>query len=113
MRLLGERIGRRSAPQVRRLLASSRAASRGEALEVLELSGAATDADRLAEAEAELSDPRAACAGRREAVRRLGLVADPRSEALLAAAAESKSCGAAEARDALRRRQRRPVASAN
>ncbi|MGZ6143857.1 MAG: adenylate/guanylate cyclase domain-containing protein [Myxococcales bacterium] len=113
LRLLGEKVGKRGAAQVRRVLKSSRGASRTGALEVLELSGAATDADRLAAAEAELADPHAACAGRREAVRRLGLVSDARSDALLASAAESKSCGAAEARDALRRRQRSPVASAN
>jgi serine/threonine-protein kinase len=111
VRLLGERIGRRAAPAVRHLLTSSRATSRNDALEVLELSGAATDADRLAAATAELSDPHAACSGRRAAVRRLALVADPRSEALLNSAAATKECGSAEARDALRRRKRPPMAA--
>lgn len=105
VRLLGERVGRRAGPSLRKLLRSSRAASRNDALEALELAGAATDADRLAAAEAELSDPHSACPGRREAVRRLAIVTDPRATALLTSAADSKSCGAPEARDALRRRQ--------
>ena len=113
IRLLGEKVGRRGAGPVRRLLASSRAVSRNDALEVLELSGAATDADRLAAAGAELSDPHAACAGRKEAVRKLALVADPRAEALLTSAATSKECGSLEARDVLRRRKRPPITAAN
>ncbi|MFN2547212.1 MAG: adenylate/guanylate cyclase domain-containing protein [Myxococcales bacterium] len=113
VRLLGEKVGRRGAPFVRHLLASSRAASRNDALDVLELSGAATDADRLAAAAAELSDPHAACVGRKSAVRRLALVTGARAESLLTSAASSKECGSAEARDVLRRRKRSPMAAAN
>ena len=111
LQLLGGQVGRRSAPAVRRLLGSPRAQSRDDALQTLELAGAATDTDRLAAARADLADPRASCAGRIEAVRRLALVGDARAEALLAQAASAKSCGAAEARDLLRHRGR--VAQAN
>ncbi len=106
VRLLGEQVGRRAAPSVRRLLASPRAQSRGDALQTLELAGAATDFDRLAAAKADLNDPHASCAGRVEAVRRLALVGDARGDAMLSQAASGKSCGAAEARDLLRRRGR-------
>ena len=105
VRLLGG-LGRRAAGPVRRLLSSPRAQSRDEALQTLELAGAANDADRLAAASADLEDPHASCAGRIEAVRRLALVGEARAEALLARAAAGKSCGAAEARDLLRHRGR-------
>ena len=113
VRLLGEKVGRRGAPFVRKVLGSSRAQSRKDALEVLELAGAATDMDRLAAAQAELSDANAPCSARREAVRRLALVRDPRADALLTTASSVKSCGAPEARDALRRRHRAQVTAAN
>lgn len=106
VRLLGQQVGHRAAPAVRRLLGSPRAQSRNDALQTLELAGAATDADRLEAAQADLADPRASCAGRIEAVRRLALVGEARAGALLAQAASSKSCGAAEARDLLRHRGR-------
>ena len=106
VRLLGERVGRRSAKAVRRLLASPRAQSRDDALRTLELAGAATDADRLTAARADLDDPHASCSGRIDAVRRLALVGDARADALLSQAASGKWCGAAEARDLLRRKSR-------
>jgi len=113
IRLLGERIGRPAAPAVRRLLFSQRAASREYALLVLELEGAATDEDRLISARADLADPRASCQARRAAARRLALVNDDQAEALLSRAAVArKSCGAAEARDALRRRRQARLAAA-
>ena len=111
VRLLGEQVGRRAAPAVRRLLGSPRAQSRDDALQTLELAGAATSADRMAAAKADLADPHASCAGRIDAVRRLALVGDIHADALLAQAASGKSCGAAEARDLLRHRGR--VAQAN
>lgn len=108
VRLLGEQVGRRAAPAVRRLLASPRASSREDALQVLELCGAATDEDRLRAAEAALSDPQATCAGRRDAVRRLLLVRGAAAADLLSRAAAGSSCGAVQARDALRRLHRTP-----
>jgi hypothetical protein len=106
VRLLGERVGRAAVPAVRRLLASPHAQSRNDALEVLELAGAATSPDRLAVARANLADPRASCAARTEAVRKLALVGDARAEVLLADAAKAADCGGPEARDLLRRRGR-------
>jgi len=110
LRLLGEQVGRAAAPAVRRLLASERAAARDDALHVLELSGSATNADRIAVARADLRDPRISCAARRSAVRRLAVAAGSEAEALLARAAEARACGSVEARDALRRRQGAKVA---
>jgi class 3 adenylate cyclase len=113
IRLLGERIGRPAAPAVRRLLSSLRAASREDALLVLELEGAATDEDRLTSARADLADPHASCRARRAAARRLALVTDDQAEALLSrAAAGGRSCGSPEARDALRRRRQARLAAA-
>lgn len=113
IRLLGERIGRPAAPAVRRLLRSQRAASREDALLVLELQGTATDDDRLVIARADLGDAHASCAARKAAARRLALVSDPQAEALLTrTAASRKSCGSAEARDALRRRRHARLAEA-
>jgi hypothetical protein len=91
---------------VRRLLVSPRAQSRADALHVLELSGAATDADRLAASGSDLADPHASCAARIEAVRRLALVPEARADSLLSQAASAKACGAAEARDLLRAKGR-------
>jgi len=110
LKLLGEQVGRAAAPVVRRLLASERAAARDDALHVLELSGSATNADRIAVARADLRDPRISCAARRSAVRRLAVAAGSEAEALLARAAEARACGSVEARDALRRRQGAKVA---
>jgi serine/threonine-protein kinase len=107
VRLLGEKIGRDAAPAVRRLLASPLPRTRDDALEVLELAGAASDDDRLQVAEADLGDPRAPCASHREAVRRLSVVKDPRAERLLEQAAWSTGCGGAQARDVLRRMRRK------
>jgi len=110
LKLLGEQVGRAAAPAVRRLLASERAAARDDALHVLELSGSATNADRIAVARADLRDPRISCAARRSAVRRLAVAAGSEAEALLARAAEARACGSVEARDALRRRPGAKVA---
>ncbi|HUJ28618.1 MAG TPA: hypothetical protein VLW85_21495, partial [Myxococcales bacterium] len=107
VRVLGETVGRRSAVPVRRVLASSRAESRDAALEVLEVSGAATDADRLAVARADLGDPQAGCARQKAAVRRLALVTGGEATQMLAA--WHGECGGAEARDAVRRRARLAV----
>ncbi len=112
IRLLGERIGRPAAPAVRRLLSSQRAASREDALMVLELAGAATDEDRLTSARADLADAHASCRARRAAARRLALVGDDQAEALLSRAAGARTCGSAEARDALRRRKQSRLAAA-
>jgi serine/threonine-protein kinase len=106
VRLLGEQLGRPAAGAVRRLLVSPRAQSRADALHVLELSGAATDADRLAASGSDLADPHASCAARIEAVRRLALVPEARADSLLSQAASAKACGAAEARDLLRAKGR-------
>jgi serine/threonine-protein kinase len=112
-RLLGEQIGRPAAPAVRRLLSSSRARTRDDALRLLEVMGEATDADRLAAARAHLLDPRVSCAARRAAVRRLGLVEANEADSLLSrVASEGRACGSAEARDSLRRRQAAKVAEA-
>jgi serine/threonine-protein kinase len=110
--LLGERIGRPAAPAVRRLLFSQRATSREAGLLVLELAGSATDEDRLAIARADLGDPHASCSARKTAARRLALVSDAQAEALLARTAQSRACGSAEARDAMRRRQKARLAEA-
>jgi len=110
LKLLGEQVGRAAAPAVRRLLSSERAPARDDALHVLELSGSATNADRIAVARADLRDPRISCAARRSAVRRLTAAAGSEAEALLARAAEARACGSVEARDALRRRQGAKVA---
>ena len=113
VRVLGEDLGEKAAPEVRRLLPASRATTRGDALHALELAGVATDDDRLAVSRADLLDAHASCAARKSAVRRLALVAGGEAETLLArAAAEAKACGAVEARDALRRRQSTRVAEA-
>ncbi len=104
VRLLGESVGRRCAPAVSRLLASPRADTRDAALEVLELSGAATDEVRLQVARADLADPRSSCGRQKATVHRLSLVGDPQAQELLAS--WRGSCGLAEARDALRRRAR-------
>ncbi len=106
VRLLGEKVGRRAALSVRRLLNSPRASARDDALKVLELAGAASDGDRLAVATAELSDPHASCSMRIEAIRRLALVIGPKADSLLQKAASEKACGVPQARDALRRRSR-------
>ena len=113
VRVLGEDLGQKAAPEVRRLLPASRTTTRGYALHALELAGVATDDDRLAVSRADLLDARASCAARKSAVRRLALVAGGEAETLLArAAAETKACGAAEARDAVRRRQSTRMAEA-
>jgi tetratricopeptide (TPR) repeat protein len=113
VRLLGETVGRSAAPAVRRLLGSARAASRDDALQVLELAGAATDADRLGVARADLTDARASCPTRKDALRRLALVGDAQAEELLTRAASGSGCGSAEARDALHRWRRARVAETN
>ena len=113
VKVLGEDLGRPAATEVRRLLSSPRARTRGDALEVLELAGAATDDDRLSVSRTDLLDARSSCAARKSAVRRLALVRGDESEALLArAAADAKACGAAQARDAVRRRHSARVAEA-
>src|SRR5438105_1094586 len=61
--------------------------------------------DRLAVARADLRDPRASCAARRSAMRRLAVAGGSEAEALLARTAEARACGSVEARDVLRRRQ--------
>ena len=113
VRLLGQAVGKPCAPAVRRLLASSRSTSRTAALEVLELAGAATDADRLEVARADLGDARSGCAARKDSVRRLALVSDGQADALLRKTASGSGCGSADARDALRRRQRSRLADAH
>ena len=110
VKLLGETVGRRSAPAVRRLLNSPRAETRENVLQVLEVSAAATDADRIAVARAAAGDAHVSCAARTAAARRLSLVGDPQAEQLLAS--WRSGCGAAEARDALRRRARSKMALA-
>jgi serine/threonine-protein kinase len=113
VKLLGEDLGRPAARAVRRLLSSQRARIRDDALQVLELAGAASDDDRLAVSRIDLLDARASCSARKAAVRRLALVAGSEAETLLGkAAADPKACGSAEARDAVRRRQSTRVASA-
>jgi hypothetical protein len=72
----------------------------------------ATDDDRLAVSRADLLDARTSCAARKSAVRRLALVPGGEAETLLARAAEAKACGAAEARDAVRKRRSTRVAEA-
>lgn len=113
VKLLGEDLGTPAATEARRLLSSPRARSRGDALEVLELAGEATDDDRLLVSRTDLEDARSSCAARKSAVRRLALVTGDEAEALLArAAADAKACGAAQARDAVRRRHGSRVAEA-
>ena len=113
IKVLGEGVGRPAAEAARRLLSSSRMASRDGGLEVLELAGAATDDDRLAVSRLDLLDSRSTCAGRKSSVRRLALVAGAEAETLLARiAGDAKACGAAEARDAVRRRQLTRMAAA-
>jgi hypothetical protein len=111
LKVLGEQVGRAAAPALRPLLSSERARSR-DALHVLEVSGAATDEDRLTVARSDLLDPHSSCAARRTAVRRLALVGGPEASALLNGAAQARACGSAEARDALRRRTTAKVAEA-
>ncbi len=113
IKVLGEDVGRPAAEAARRLLSSSRMWSRDRGLEVLELAGAATDDDRLAVSRLDLLDPRSTCAGRKSSVRRLALVAGAEAQTLLArVAADPRACGAAEARDAVRRRQLTRMAAA-
>jgi serine/threonine-protein kinase len=113
IKVLGEDVGREAAEAARRLLSSSRIASRDGALQILELAGAATDDDRLAVSRMDLLDARATCAARKSSVRRLALVAGGEAEVLLArVAADAKACGAADARDAVRRRQLTRMAAA-
>jgi hypothetical protein len=110
VKLLGETVGRRSAPIVRRLLTSARAESRDLAFEVLELAGAASDQDRIVLAKAAFADPQVSCPVRKAAVRRLALVSDPQGEQLLVSF--NSGCGSAEARDVLRRRGRARLTAA-
>ncbi len=110
VRLLGEQIGRPATGAMRRLLTSPRSAARDDALEALELMGAASDEDRLAVARADLLDPQLPCPSRRAAVRRLGLVERPEAQEILSRIADARSCGSAEARDWLRRRHRATMA---
>ncbi len=112
VKLLGEDLGRPVAAEVHPLLSSPRARARDDALHVLELAGVAKDEDRLQTSRADLADPRASCAVRKAAVRRLALVPGAEAEALLARAAGARSCGAAEARDANRRRRDSRIATA-
>ena len=113
LRLLGEQIGHPATPYLRHLLSSPRSQSREDALQALETMGAAANGDRLAVARADLLDPRVSCSGRRSAVRRLGLVETTEAQSLLSRiAAEARACGAAEARDWLRRRHTAKVAEA-
>jgi len=113
VKLLGEDLGRAVADEVRPVLSSPRARSRDDALHVLELAGVARDDVRLAVSRADLADPRSSCGVRKSALRRLALVRGTEAESLLAkAAAEPKSCGSAEARDAARRRRDGQVAAA-
>ena len=113
VRVLGESVGRPAAGAVRALLVSRRSASREDALQALELMGAATDRDRLAVVRADLLDPHLSCPARRAAVRRLGPVETADAQALLSRiASEGRACGSAEARDWLRRRQGARVAEA-
>jgi hypothetical protein len=107
VRLLGERVGRDAAPAVRPLLDSALARTRDDALQVLELAGAASDEDRLRVAAADLADPDASCQSHREAVRRLAVAGGPRAEKLLEETAWKSGCGGAQARDALRRMRRK------
>jgi hypothetical protein len=112
IRLLGETVGRPAAAAVRPLLTSQHARSRDDALEVLELAGAATDEERLAVATADLADERAGCAAHERAVQRIVQVNDPSSEKLLTKVAWGTGCGGAQARDAIRRYRRAHVADA-
>jgi serine/threonine-protein kinase len=112
IRLLGETVGRPAAAAVRPLLTSQHARSRDDALEVLELAGAATDEERLAVATADLADERAGCAAHERAVQRIVQVNDPGSEKLLTKVAWGTGCGGAQARDAIRRYRRAHVADA-
>ncbi len=106
VRFLGERVGLRAAPAVRTLLGSSHGQARRDALEVLELSGAATPADRLQVARADLADLHAPCRARIRAVARLAVEPNEGARTLLQESAQGKACGASQARDALRRLSR-------
>jgi len=103
VRFLGERVGVRAAPAVRALLGSARGEARRGALEVLELCGASTPADRLQVARADLADRHSPCKARIQAVARLAVSPDQGARGLLEASARGSLCGAAQARDALRR----------
>lgn len=106
VKLLGEKVGRSAAPEVRSLLGSARAQTRRDAMQVLELAGAVTDLDRLEVARADLAYPATPCELRKQAVQRLAMVRDPSGRQILQVAAASKMCGAREAADALRRLSR-------
>jgi serine/threonine-protein kinase len=106
LKLLGEKAGRSAAPAVRRLLGSPRARTRRDAMQVLELAGAVTDADRLEVARADLADAATPCELRRQGVQRLEMVRDAAGQKLLEATAASKLCASREASDALRRLSR-------
>lgn len=110
LQLLAGKAGKAAAPALRPLLQSPRGRTRESALAVLELSGAATDADRLAASQAELADPATPCPARLAAIRRLALVEDPRKGELLRRAAAARGCGAREASDAVRRLSRSELA---
>ncbi len=112
LKLLGEKAGRSAAPAVRRLLGSPRDRTRRDAMQVLELAGAATDEDRLRVARADLSDAATPCELRRQAVQRLAMVRDPRATELLRSTAAAKACAAREASDVLRRQSRSLQAAA-
>lgn len=106
VRLLGETVGRESAAAVRPLLGSPLARTRDDALEVLELSGAATSEDRIKVAARDLADEDASCASHRDAVRRLAAAGGAEAERMLEQTAWKGGCGGAQARDALRRLRR-------
>lgn len=104
VKLLGEGVGRRSAPAVRKYLSATKARARDAAIEVLELASAATDEDRLVVARSALADPHLNCSDRRKAVRRLAMVRDERVSEVLKPESESpKACASREARDILRK----------
>jgi serine/threonine-protein kinase len=107
VRLLGETIGRESAASVRPLLGSPLARTRDDALEVLELSGAATSEDRIKVAARDLADESASCTSHRDAVRRLAAAGGAEAERMLEQTAWKGGCGGAQARDALRRLRRK------
>ena len=106
LQLLGGTAGASAAPAVRRLISSPRGRTRRDALQVLELAGAATDQDRLQVARADLADPAAPCELRRQAVQHLALSRDASAQKALEAVAASRLCGAREAGEALRRLSR-------
>ena len=107
VRTLGEKIGGPASDAVRALIASKRGKARRDALEVLELMGRATDEDRISVATTDLQDKTASCPAVLSAVRVLGIAANDRAIDLLKqTSAETKRCGAREAKDALRRIER-------